>query len=93
MAVFRLILRYGLFTVLTFTCVGLITVLRACSRDAPAGARARFGGLGTSDQFVLADLARTILDASCGRFKWIRCRDFGEFLRWLEHNGEDLEVG
>jgi len=64
MAVFCLVLCYGLFAVLTSTCVGLITVLRACGRDAPTGAGARFGGLGTSDELVLADLAGAILDAS-----------------------------
>lgn len=99
MAIFRLILRYRLFTVLTFTRVRLlfkrklerdgwgilpqthlITILRARGRGTSTRARAYSWRLGASNELVLADLARTVLDARRGRLKWVRCRNFGEFL-------------
>lgn len=63
----------------------LITILRACGRDTSAGAWGCSWGLGATNQLVLADLARTILDARGGRLKWIGRCNFGEFLRLTQY--------
>jgi hypothetical protein len=100
MAIFRMILRYRLFTVLAFTRVRLlfmrkseragwgilpqthlITTLRTRGRGTSTRARACSWRLGTSNELVFADLARTVLDTRCGRLKRVWRRNFGEFLR------------
>jgi hypothetical protein len=66
----------------------LITILRTRGGDTPTGAGSCSWRLGATNQLVLADLARTILDARAGRLKWVRRCNFGEFLRLAQYIGE-----